>query len=59
VFRWREHGGPPVTAPKQTSFGTQMLKRAISDAETRLDYAADGLSFSLVAPLAAVVGEAS
>ncbi len=27
---WREHGGPPVIAPREPSFGTQLIKRVLA-----------------------------
>jgi len=38
---WKESGGPPVTAPKRTGFGTRLLRRA--GIETQIDYPRDGL----------------
>jgi two-component system, chemotaxis family, CheB/CheR fusion protein len=32
---WEEHGGPPVTPPRETGFGTQLIRRAF-------DYELDG-----------------
>ena len=44
---WTERGGPPVTPPTGSGFGTQVLTRLVSgglDAETTLDYAPEGLT---------------
>lgn len=30
ILHWREQGGPPVTQPSQTGFGTQMIKRGLA-----------------------------
>lgn len=29
-IRWQERGGPPVVPPRQTSFGTQLIKRVLA-----------------------------
>jgi two-component sensor histidine kinase len=57
VFRWRERGGPRVTPPEHTGFGTTLLHHAIGGAETspQIDYAPEGLTYIFEAPLAAVV----
>jgi two-component sensor histidine kinase len=48
-FKWRESGGPIVTAPTRRGFGTTLLTAAFAD--VRLDYAADGLSCEFAVPL--------
>jgi two-component system CheB/CheR fusion protein len=48
---WSEHGGPPVTAPHNESFGTATIKHAIADAKVDLDYRPDGLVCTIVMPL--------
>ena len=52
VFRWQEHGGPAVSQPKRTSFGSRLLQNSIRDLDhpAELDYASDGLIYSLDAP---------
>jgi two-component sensor histidine kinase len=40
IFRWEEHGGPPVVVPTREGFGSTLLKAAF--AKTRIDYASDG-----------------
>lgn len=59
LFRWQEHGGPPVTPPEYTGFGTTLLQRAVGGAESppHVEYAPDGLIYTLTAPLAAVAVE--
>jgi two-component sensor histidine kinase len=56
VFRWQEHGGPAVSKPTRTSFGSRLLQDSIKglDRPAELDYASDGLIYSLDAPLGAV-----
>lgn len=29
-LRWQERGGPPVTAPQERGFGTQLIRRAFA-----------------------------
>ena len=43
--RWREKGGPPVTAPAHTGFGTNLIRRALAGEQGRADfeYAPEGL----------------
>lgn len=40
-FVWQERGGPPVTEPERSGFGTSLLKTMFGSA--RLDYAPGGL----------------
>ncbi len=51
---WTERGGPIVVAPDSNGFGTQILQRVVPTAlkgTCTLDYAPDGLVWSLNAPL--------
>jgi two-component sensor histidine kinase len=53
---WRESGGPPVTAPARTGFGTRLIEHGLRNelkGEVAMDYAPEGLLFTLSAPLAA------
>jgi PAS domain S-box-containing protein len=53
---WQERGGPPVTPPRQTSFGTQLIKRVLATeigGRVDVDYRDEGIVFIAVAPLAA------
>jgi two-component sensor histidine kinase len=54
VFKWREHGGPPVTPPKRKGFGTILLQRAVPTAGTPpcFDYAPEGFGYEVRATLA-------
>ena len=56
VFRW-QRGGPRVVPPDHTSFGTTLLKVAISGAKTPpdIDYAPEGFTYTFEAPLAGIV----
>jgi two-component sensor histidine kinase len=39
---WRESGGPPVTTPKSSGFGSILIERTFEGA--RLEYAPEGLA---------------
>jgi PAS domain S-box-containing protein len=44
--RWQESGGPPVTLPTHTGFGTRLIEKGLShelNAEAFLHYQADGV----------------
>jgi two-component sensor histidine kinase len=49
VLRWREHGGPPVTPPEKTGFGTLLIERVLGGdgKATSIEFAADGLVCTL------------
>lgn len=52
---WRETGGPPVTPPTHTGFGTQLIDwvpRHGLEAQVSLDYRSDGLVWSMASKLA-------
>lgn len=54
---WREHGGPPVTKPKKTGFGTKLLKRVVAgDFGGQINMAFDiaGLVATISMPLASI-----
>ncbi len=53
TFRWQERGGPSVILPKQTGFGTSLLKAALG--EGRLNYAIDGLTYEVELPLSRIL----
>jgi len=46
ALNWKEQGGPPVSEPERTGFGTRLLQRA--GAETRIDYHPAGLECVLM-----------
>lgn len=53
-MRWREQGGPSVVAPRQTSFGTQLIKRVLATevgGRAEIEYHSEGIVFTAVAPL--------
>jgi PAS domain S-box-containing protein len=56
-LRWEETGGPPVTPPGRTGFGTRMIERGLAAelrGDARIDYRPQGLVCTLDAPLAAI-----
>jgi PAS domain S-box-containing protein len=57
LIRWREDGGPPVTAPTRRGVGSTVIERACGqlDARVSYDWAPGGLSFELRAPIALMV----
>ncbi|UAK26275.1 HWE histidine kinase domain-containing protein [Sphingomonas nostoxanthinifaciens] len=55
-FSWREAGGPVVTPPTRQGFGSLLIKRAVNSyfsGSGNLDFAPEGLVFSMEAPLPA------
>lgn len=52
TLNWREIGGPPVLAPTRLGFGSRLLRDSLLDGQTRLEFAADGVRFSMTATLA-------
>ncbi|WP_334062921.1 MASE1 domain-containing protein [Limimaricola cinnabarinus] len=60
-MRWRESGGPPVTPPQRTGFGSRILDDLTASSmsgRVSLDYAADGLVWELRCPASALQGGA-
>ncbi len=50
TIRWRERGGPPVSAPSHHGFGATLLSRALAGVpggKTQLDWRPDGLHADL------------
>lgn len=57
TFQWVETGGPAVTPPDRTGFGSRILTsylRAALEADGTLDYRPEGFRFSFAAPLSAL-----
>lgn len=57
TFNWSETGGPTVTPPDRTGFGSRILTsylRAALEAEGKLDYRPEGVRFSFAAPLSSL-----
>ncbi|WP_354284285.1 HWE histidine kinase domain-containing protein [Sphingomonas sp. PvP056] len=53
-FAWVEHGGPCVTAPTRTGFGSRMIERVLSRhvrGEAKLSYLPAGVRFEIEAPI--------
>jgi PAS domain S-box-containing protein len=52
LFAWTERGGPPVTAPVRTGFGTRMIERVLGRhvrGDTAIRYEPDGVRFAIEA----------
>ncbi|MES2550749.1 MAG: HWE histidine kinase domain-containing protein [Pseudomonadota bacterium] len=62
TLQWTEHGGPPVTRPERTGFGSKVIKHALS-AQTggtvEIIHDPKGLVCRLTAPAEAVVAPAA
>ncbi|WP_024519376.1 chemotaxis protein CheB [Bradyrhizobium sp. Tv2a-2] len=48
---WRESGGPTVTAPKTSGFGSALIEKAIPNATVRREFDRDGLVCTIELPL--------
>jgi two-component system, chemotaxis family, CheB/CheR fusion protein len=59
TFCWQERGGPTVrAAPATRGFGTTLLEHAIGGIDSaRIDYAREGLSYIVEAPLSAIAAQ--
>ncbi len=58
VIAWREHGGPIVSAPARTGFGSTVLSRVVKEglnAQVELDYAPTGLVWRLRCPAGEII----
>jgi PAS domain S-box-containing protein len=54
IIEWRESGGPPVTPPQRTGFGTRMIERALATelrATAKMNFDPAGLICTIDAPL--------
>jgi two-component sensor histidine kinase len=54
-FVWAEHGGPPVSKPEKTGFGSQLIRRVLAadfGGKVELSYESDGFVCRLSAPMA-------
>jgi two-component sensor histidine kinase len=54
---WKEHGGPPVTAPSRTGFGSRIIHqhcRSQLDGDETLLFEPDGVKWTVHAPLSAI-----
>ncbi|MBY0299946.1 MAG: PAS domain S-box protein [Methylobacterium sp.] len=55
TLRWRESGGPPVSPPTRTGFGSRLIGQSLArdlDGTVTLDYAPEGVVCTIRAPLA-------
>ncbi len=55
---WRESGGPPVTKPTHTGFGSLVLQRLVGGAlsgKAEKDFAPKGITWTLACPAAEVI----
>jgi PAS domain S-box-containing protein len=53
-FSWQENGGPRVTSPARQGFGSRLLQRVLTtqlQAQVKMDFHEDGLSFTMVMPI--------
>src|SRR5581483_335906 len=50
---WAERGGPPVTAPSRSGFGSKLIERSLADLDgtAEFDFAATGLRVRLAFPI--------
>ncbi|MFT4117905.1 PAS domain-containing protein [Bradyrhizobium sp.] len=59
---WTESGGPPVSAPDRTGFGTTLIERVMAreaDGEAKIDYRPDGVVLTVNVPLIEAEEDAS
>jgi two-component sensor histidine kinase len=54
MLTWTEIDGPPVTAPARESFGTQVIKSSVPNADVSLEYLPQGLVCQLRMPVASI-----
>ena len=57
-LRWVESGGPPVTPPETTGFGSVVIARTVAqslNAEARHEFHPDGVEWTLEVPLASIL----
>jgi two-component sensor histidine kinase len=57
---WRELGGPPVTPPQRTGFGTRLIERSVTrelGGTVRMAHEAAGLVCTIEVPLPLIAGE--
>jgi len=54
LLTWREAGGPPVSQPKRTGLGTELISRGINfelDGNADIDYRPEGIIVILTIPM--------
>jgi two-component sensor histidine kinase len=62
LMTWRESGGPIVSPPDHTGFGSQVLTRTLAASfkgKADLEYRAEGLMWQLSAPMGGLIAEPS
>jgi two-component sensor histidine kinase len=60
TFRWREQGGPPVSAPKLKGFGSVVLEQVMAEyfeAPPQVDFAAGGVTYEINGSLDAIAAD--
>jgi PAS domain S-box-containing protein len=60
TLQWRETGGPSVTSPERTGFGSRMIERALAgyfQGSAIIDYRPEGVVFTLQAPMEALTAD--
>ncbi len=61
-FQWQERNGPPVAPPTHQGFGRMLLEKAAAqdfDAQPKITFAPEGLSYEIDAPLSVVTAKSS
>ncbi len=60
LIRWREQGGPPVGKPQRSGFGHTVITNIVPatlQGTASLDYASDGVCWTIVAPSANILAD--
>ena len=60
LLEWRETGGPAVTPPERTGFGSRMIERALAGyfhGSANIDYRPEGVVFTMRAPMEALTAD--
>jgi PAS domain S-box-containing protein len=60
VMTWRESGGPMVSPPLRTGFGSTVITRTLTTTlkgQAELEYRAEGLAWQLTAPVGRLIAE--
>jgi two-component sensor histidine kinase len=59
IFSWKEHGGPPVSPPARSGFGSVILLESAREfGRVAMDYAQEGVTYELDVPLGAIAASA-
>jgi two-component sensor histidine kinase len=61
-FRWSERGGPPVSTPPRSGFGSKVIRQALAaqtGGQVQIDYDPIGLTCTLLAPASSVLASVS